>query len=145
MTVEGCLIQSARFTVNSDKKGLEAHRRDVLSEVLGDEGGNPLDAGRRLHHVLELDGAVEDGVELVDVSNAFGIGEDQELALERLPVDAEVRGSESVVELDGGAVLDRLGDRVLVEVALRVVLAENLEGALRPWQRRSIGVPVKPM
>ena len=85
---------------------------------------------------LSVDRPVQDGVQLLDVADALGLGEAQELPLQRLRGRRAVVGRQGVVERHGGAVLDRLGDRVLVEVALRVVAAEDLEGAL------AVGDPV---
>ena len=50
--------------------------------------------------------------------------------LQRLPVHAQLGGSQGVVERHGGAVLDALVDAILVVVASGVGLAEGLEGAL---------------
>ena len=53
--IERLLVEHAGLAVNGDEERLEAHRLDVLAEVLRDEAGDLLDASRRLHHFLEHD------------------------------------------------------------------------------------------
>ena len=60
--IKSLLVKSARLAVNRHEERLETHRLDVLFEVHGRVFRNLLDAARRLHHLLEFYGPVEDGV-----------------------------------------------------------------------------------
>ena len=60
----------------------------------------------------------------------FGLGEREELLLHDLVRHEHLVGREVVVERQRGAVLDALGDRVFVQVALVVLAAEGLERPL---------------
>ena len=71
-----------------------------------------------LEEVLQVHRAIEDLVQLLDVGDALGLGEREELLLHELVRDQHLVGREVVVERQRRAVLDALGDRVLVEVAL---------------------------
>ena len=98
--------------------------------MVGYEPGNLVHPVGGLHHLLELHGAREHRVELGLVADPLGLAQVEELPVERLPVHPQVGGRERVVERHGGAVGDGFGDAVLVQIALRVVGAEDLEGAL---------------
>lgn len=73
---------------------------------------------------------LEDFVQLLDVGHAFGFGEREELLVQCLMGDEHFVGRELVVERQGRAVLDAVGDGIFVQVALVVLAAEDLEGAL---------------
>ena len=94
------------------------------------KAGHLLDAGLALEEVLEVDGALKDLVQLLDVRHALGFRERKKFGIERLVGHQQRVGGELVIEGQGGAVGDAFGDRVFVQVALGVVLAEGLEGAL---------------
>jgi len=128
--VERFLVLGAGLAVDGDQEGLVAERRDVFLEVLRHELGDLLDALVGLQEGLEADRPVQDAVEFVNVADALGLRELEELLLEHLVRDADVIRREGMAQLEGGAVFNGLGDRVLVEVALRVVGAEGLEGTL---------------
>ena len=143
--VERLLVEGARLAVDGDEERLVAHRLDRLAEVLGDEARRPCSTRSGfLSMFLQRHRPLEDRVQLLDVADALELGQVEELPLQRLPVHLQVVRGEGVVERHGRAVLDRLADRVLVEVALLVVGAEDLERALAVGGR-SMGVPVKPM
>ena len=146
VAVERLLVERARLAVHADQERLEAHRLDVLAGSARPRTRRSCPPGRGLHHLLELDGAVEDGVQLLGlVADPLGLAQVEELPVQRLPVHAQVGGGQGVVERHGRAVVDGLGDGVLVQVALRVVHAEDLEGALAAGRAGRSGVPVKPM
>ena len=91
-----------------------------------------------------MHGAVQHPVEFLHLGHALGVGRGEKLAVELLGRHGQVARRQRVADRQGGLVGDRIGDGVLVQIAPRVVGAEDLEGALA-GAVRSIGVPVKPM
>ena len=65
--VERLLIERAGFAIDAYEKGLVAERFDVLPVVIRDILSDLLDAFLALEKVLEVDGAVENFVEFLDV------------------------------------------------------------------------------
>ena len=136
MPVQRLLVEGAGLPIDAHQERLVAERLDVLPEVARDEGRHPLHAVGGLEERLQAHRPVEDPVQLLDVAHPLGLGEAEKLPLQLLLRHPDVVRRERVVEREGRAVLDRLGDRVLVEVAPLVVPAEDLESAL------AIGDPV---
>ena len=137
------LVERAPFPVGGDEEGLEAGRLDGSAEVVGHEGGDLGDPVGVLEHVLEGNCPLKDPVQLLYVAHPFEVGQGEELPLKGLPVDEEVVWGEGVMEGYGGAVLYRLPDGVLVEIALRSSPPKVTKVPL-PWAVLSMGVPVKP-
>ena len=129
MVVEGGLVEGAGLPVDGDEERLVAHRFDRLGVVAGDVGGDLPDPVGVLQHVAQRHRPLQDPVDLFDVGDTFGLGQFQEFLLKNLLLDPQLVGSEGVVKRHGRAVVDRLADRVLVEVPLRVPPAEHPEGA----------------
>jgi hypothetical protein len=128
--VEGVLVMGAGFAVHADEEGLVAEWPDVLAVVFGDELRHLLDAFLALEKVLQVHRPFEDLVQLLDVGDAFGLGEGEELLVQRFVRDQHFVGGELVVERQRRAVLDAVGDGILVQVTLVILAAEGLEGAL---------------
>ena len=97
---------------------MHACRKDTLYPLLA------------LEEVFQVYRAIEDLVQLLDVGHAFGFGEGEEFRIQRLVRDEHFIWRELVIERQGGAVLDAVGNGILVQVALVVFAAEGLEGAL---------------
>ena len=68
----------------------------------------------------------------------------RKLALQHLLLNPQLVGRQRVVQWNRGAIVDRLADRVLVEVSARIVTAEDLEGALAVGGLVDRCVPVNP-
>ena len=128
--VERVLVMRAGLAVHADEEGLVAERLDVLAVVLRDELRHLLNPLLALEEVLQVHRPLEDLVQLLDVGHALGFGEGQELLVQRLVRHQHFVGGELVVERQRGAVLDAVGDGILVQVALVILAAEGLEGAL---------------
>ncbi len=128
--IERLLIERAGFAIDADEKRLVAERLDVLAVVLGDELRHLLDPLLALEEILQVHRPFEDLVQLLDVGHALGFGEGEELLVQRLVRHEHFVRRELVVERQGGAVLDAVGDGILVQVALVILAAEGLEGAL---------------
>ena len=93
-----------------------------------------------LHQLFQLHGAVKDGVQFLHVADALRFRQVQKPLFQRFAVYQQMRRRQGVMELDRRAVFDRLGDGILVEVALPIVHAEYFEGALAlrgPVNRRA--------
>jgi len=130
MPVQLLFVGGAGGAVHGYQKGLEAHWLDVLPEVAGHIFGHLGHPIRGLEHLFEFNGPVQYGVHLIDVADALGGGQVQEFPFQCLPVHQKLGGSKSIVEADGGSVIDGLGYGVFIQVALGVVGSEDLEGSL---------------
>ena len=128
--VELLLVAGACLTVHGYQEYLVAERRDPLPVVPGHECGHLAHAVAGGQEGTQMHGAVEHAVELLHVGHPLGAGGAQELAVELLGRNGEFARRQRVPDRQGGLVLDRVGDRVLVQIAVRVVGAEDLEGAL---------------
>ena len=142
--VERLFVLGAGLAIDRDHKRLVAERQHVLLEVLGDERRHLRRRDRRPSGRCAGRRRDRDLVQLVDVGDAFGVGELEELLIQPVGRNGHLARRHDVLDRQGRLVLDRFLDRVLVEVALLVLCAENLERA-RPWSVLAIGVPVKPM
>jgi hypothetical protein len=120
----------AGLAVHADEEGLVAERLDVLAVVVGDELRHLLDALLALEEVFQVHRPLEDLVQLLDVGHALGFGQGKELLVQRLVRHEHFVRAQLVVKRQRGAVLDAVGDGILVQVALVVLAAEGLEGAL---------------
>ena len=98
--------------------------------MLGDELRYFLDALLAFEKILQVHRPLEDLVQFLDVGHALGFGEGEELFVQGLVRDEHFIRRELVVERQRGAVLDAVGDGILVQVTLIVLAAEGLEGAL---------------
>ena len=127
--IERLLVEGAGLAVDGDEKRLVAQRLDVLAVVLGDVLRDLLHALLALEEVLQVHRAIENLVQLLDVGDALGFGEREELLLHDVVRHEHLVRREVVVERQRRAVLDALRDRVLVQVALIVLAAEGLERA----------------
>ena len=138
--VERPLVFGAGLTVHPDQKGLVAERQHTFPEMLGDESGdllNPIVGGQK---GAQPHRAVEDPLRFVDVGDALGLGQVEEFLVEPVGRHGHVARRHRVPERQCRLVLDRLADRVFVEVALRVVGAEDFERAFTlrgPGDRRA--------
>ena len=128
--IEGVLVVGAGFAVHANEEGLVAKRLDVLAVVLGDKLRHLLDALLALEEVFQIHRPLKDLVQLLDVGHALGFGEGEELLVQRLVRHEHFIRRELVIERQRGAVLDAVGDGILVQVALVVLASEGLEGAL---------------
>ena len=77
---------------------MHACRKDTLYPLLA------------LEEVFQVYRAIEDLVQLLDVGHALGFGEGEELGVQRLVRDEHFVRGELVVEWQGGAVLDAIGN-----------------------------------
>ncbi|MCZ7686960.1 MAG: hypothetical protein M5U28_52760 [Sandaracinaceae bacterium] len=143
VAVERLLVLGARLAIDANQERLVAQGVHVLLEVLGDELRDAVDPVVGLEERLEADGAVEDAVELLDVADAFGLGEGEELAIEhpsgrRISPGASVWRRRSVVPSSIDSLMEYLS---------RYPSASSLPNVLnvpRPCAVLSMGVPVKP-
>jgi len=92
--------------------------------------GDPLDTLPVLEHIFQSDRLVQHPVQVFNITDAFRLGEVKEFFLQDLALNPELVRRQGVIERYGGAVFYRLGDGILVQVALRVVNAKYLESAL---------------
>ena len=74
-----------------------------------------------LEKVLQVHRAFENLIQLLDVGDAFGFGERKKLLLHDLVRHQHLVRREVVVERQGRAVLDALGDGIFVQIALVVL------------------------
>ena len=128
------------LAVHADQERLVAERRHVLAKMFGNEGRDLLDPIVGGEEGAQSHGAVEDLVELVDVGDAIGLGQREELLVQPLRRHRHVARRHGVADRQRRLVLDRFGDGVLVEIAPLVFGAEDLEGPLalgRAVDRRS--------
>src|SRR5262245_12960965 len=75
MLIQRVLVERARLAIDCDEESLEPHRLDVLSEMIGDIRPDTLNPLGALEHVLERHGALEDGIQILDVTDAFKFSE----------------------------------------------------------------------
>ncbi len=90
--------------------------------MFGDVSGDLFDPLLAFEKVLEVDRPLEDLVQLLDVGDAFGLGEIEKFLFHHLMRHEHLVGRQVVVERQRRAVFDAFADRILVEIAL-VVLA----------------------
>jgi hypothetical protein len=128
--IEGLLVVGAGLAVNADEKTLVAKRLDVLAEVVGDELRHLLDALLALEEVFQVHRPLENLVQLLDVGHALSFGKREKLGIQRLVGHQHLIWRKLVVKRQRGAVLDAVGNGILVQVALIVFAAEGLEGSL---------------
>ena len=119
--VERALVLRARLAVHRDEERLVAERIDVLLEVVGDELGHLLHAAISAQEGAQPDGSLQHLVEFFDVGDGLVGGEREELLVEVLWRHGHRRRRQHVLDRQRGFVVDRLDDRVLVEVALFVL------------------------
>ena len=98
----------------------------MLSNRLGDL----LDAFLAFEEVLQVDGAFQNLVQLVDVADAFRFGERQEFFLKNVAWHQHFVGSEVVEQWQSRFVRDALRDRILMEIAFFVLYAESFKCSL---------------
>ncbi len=98
--------------------------------MIGHEARHLLHAVLALEEVLQVHRPVENLVQLLDVRDALGLGQREELLLHDLVRHQHFVRREVVVERQRRAVLDALGDGILVQIALVVLAAEGLERPL---------------
>ena len=127
--VQRAFVLGAGFAVHADEERLVAERRHVFPKMFGDEIRDLLDTVVRGQKRPQADGAVERGVEFLDVGHAFGLGQGEELAVEPLRGHRHLARSHAVADRQRGFVPDRLADGVFVEIPACVVGAEDRERA----------------
>src|SRR5947208_9865823 len=79
--------------------------------------------------VLESYRSVEDLIQLFDIGDAFGFGEGKELLFHDLMWNQQRVRRQAVEKRQRRAVLDALGNRVLVEIAFVILTAERFKGS----------------
>jgi hypothetical protein len=97
-----------------------------------------------LEEILQVHRALENLIQLLDVRDALGLGQREEFLFHELVRHEHFVRREIVVERQRRAVLDALGDGILVQVALVVLAAKRLERPLAVG-RLVHRVPVNPM
>ncbi len=98
--------------------------------MLGHVPGDLVDALVALEEVFEVDGAVENLVQLLDVGDAFGLGDRPEFLLHQSVLSQHLVWGEVVVQRQRRPVLDALFGSSTCEVAACVVHAEGLKRPL---------------
>ena len=127
--IEQLFVIGAGLPVHRDQKSFVTQRLDVALVMVRDKPRHFPHAGLAFEKVFKSDGPVEDFVQLFDVGDAFGFGEGKELLFHDLVWNQQRVRRQAVEERQGRAVLDALGNRVLVEIAFIVFAAEGFEGS----------------
>lgn len=117
------------LTVNTDQKGLIAERLHILPIVLGDVLRHLADTVLALEEILQVHRPFEDLVQLIDVGHTLGLGQRQKLLFECFMRYQHLIGCKVVVQRQGCAVSDAVGDGILVQVTPVILAAKGLEGA----------------
>src|SRR5438552_4163225 len=81
----------------------------------------------RFKKSFEIYRTVEYPIQILNIADALRFDDVQELFLKQLFGKANVVSCQRVTELHGGPVLDRLTNRVLIEVSAIVLLSEYFE------------------
>jgi len=81
--VQRVLVKGTGLAVHADEESLVAERLHVLGVVLRHELGHLGDALLALQEVLQVHGAVQHLVQVLDVRQPLGIGQAQELLVQR--------------------------------------------------------------
>ena len=126
--IEGVLVQSAGFAVDTDEECFVAKRFDVQKVMASDEVRHHLNPLPAFEEILQVHRPVENFVKLFDVGHPFGFGKGEKLRIQRLVGDEHALGGKLVVERQGGAIRDAVGNGILVQVAF-ILTAKGLEGA----------------
>jgi len=108
---------------------LAALAKEKEDAIKAAKGGNLLNAVVRSEESAEANGAVEHLVQLVNIGHALGSGELKEFLVQSLGGHGHLARCHGVADGECGFVLDRLTDRVFVEIALLVLGPEDLESA----------------
>ena len=98
--------------------------------MFGGEPSHLVDPIPVLEHVFQIDGTIKHLIEFLDVADAFQFRQFQKFLVQRFPIHPQVIGGKGVVKRNGGAVFHRLPNGILVQVALRIIAAEDLESPL---------------
>ena len=97
--------------------------------MLGDECGDFFDAVVGHEERAQPDGAIEHLVQLLDIGDAFRLRQLEKFLVEPLGRHRHLARRHDVLDRQRRLVLDRLLDRIFVEIAALVLRAENLERA----------------
>ena len=128
--VEGVFVVGAGFAVDADEESLVTERFDVLHVVRGHILRHLRDPLLTLEEVLQMNRTLQNLVEFFNIRHPLGLGEGEKLRVQGLVRDEHLVGGELVVERERGAVLNAVGNGILVQIALVIFAAEGLEGAL---------------
>ena len=139
--IKRLLVKGARFTIHGHKERFVAERLHVLPEVVRHVTRHLFHPVPALEKVLQVHRAFENLVQLLNVGDALSLGQREELLLHDLVRHEHLVRREVVVERQRRAVLDALGDGILVEITLVVLAAESFErplavGGLVHWRAR---------
>ncbi len=124
------LVECTSLTIDTDEKGLVSERFDIREVMPGDELRHLLDPFFAFEEVLQVDRPVENFVQFFDIGHPLGFGKREELLVQCLVRNKHVVRSKLIVQWQGGAVLDAVGDGILVQIPFIVLAAEGLEGSL---------------
>src|SRR5690625_689653 len=94
------------------------------------EPGDLADPLLPLEELFEVHRAVEDLIQLLDIGEAFRLGERKKFRVQRLVRNKHFAGRETVEKRKRRSILDTFSDAVFVQVPLIILAAEGFEGSL---------------